>query len=128
MTGGWLGFIIVGLLAGLLAGAILISEFNQPVWVGFVVLLLIMAIAICGGLWYYNSTASGRRALVDEKSNLAQGLERTIVVYTADGHELARYEGRIDIAAEKDYVKFDFDGKRYIYYNCFVETIAELPR
>ncbi len=23
------------------------------------------------------------------------------------------------------YVKFDFDGKRYIYYNCFVETIAE---
>lgn len=23
------------------------------------------------------------------------------------------------------YVKFDYDGKRYVYYNCFVETIAD---
>lgn len=25
-----------------------------------------------------------------------------------------------------EYVKFDFDGKRYIYYNCFVESIADI--
>ena len=24
------------------------------------------------------------------------------------------------------YIKFDFDGKRYIYYNCFVESIADI--
>ena len=24
------------------------------------------------------------------------------------------------------YVKFDFNGKRYIYYNCFVESIADI--
>lgn len=26
------------------------------------------------------------------------------------------------------YVLFDFDGKRYTYYNCFIESIAEIGR
>lgn len=54
-------------------------------------------------------------------------MQRTITVYTADGKELATYKGKIDID-ENDggYIKFDFDGKRYIYYNCFVESIADI--
>lgn len=41
--------------------------------------------------------------------------------------ELATYEGKIDIETnDGGYVKFDFDGKRYIYYNCFVESIADI--
>lgn len=49
------------------------------------------------------------------------GMQRTITVYTADGKELATYEGKIDIDTnDGGYVKFDFNGKRYIYYNCFV--------
>lgn len=32
-----------------------------------------------------------------------------------------------DIATnDGGYVKFDFNGKRYIYYNCFVESIADI--
>lgn len=55
------------------------------------------------------------------------GMQRTITVYTADGKELATYEGKIDIDTnEGGYVKFDFNGKRYMYYNCFVESIADI--
>ena len=53
------------------------------------------------------------------------GLDRTINVYTANGDLLASYTGKIDLeATEGGYVKFDFEGKHYIYYNCFVESIA----
>lgn len=78
-------------------------------------------------LWYFGNTASGQRALVDQKSDLNNGLERTITVYTADGKVLAQYTGEIDIEGnDGGYVLFDFDGKRYTYYNCFVESVAEI--
>lgn len=39
----------------------------------------------------------------------------------------AKYKGKIDIEANQGgYIKFDYKGKRYIYYNCFVESIGEL--
>ena len=61
------------------------------------------------------------------KSDFGNGLERTINVYTADGEIIASYSGKIDIETnDGGYVKFDLDGKRYIYYNCFVETIADI--
>lgn len=67
-----------------------------------------------------------RRWLVDVKSS-STGLERVINVYTADGRIIATYEGIIDIKGSGgSEVKFDFDGKRYIYYNCYVETIANI--
>ncbi len=54
-------------------------------------------------------------------------MQRTIKVYTANGDLLAEYEGKIDLSSnEGGYVKFDYDGKRYIYYNCFVESIADI--
>lgn len=71
--------------------------------------------------------ASCERGWVDFKSDIGGGLNRTINVYTADGELLAQYKGRIDLEmTEGGYVKFDFNGKRYIYYNCFVESIADI--
>lgn len=69
--------------------------------------------------------ASWDRATTDFKSEMSGGLERVINVYTADGELIATYEGKIDIEEGDSSVKFDLNGKRYIYYNCFVETIAE---
>lgn len=70
--------------------------------------------------------ASMSRSWTDFKSDLNGGLNRTITVYTANGDIIAQYQGKIDIATnDGGYVKFDFNGKRYIYYNCFVETIAD---
>ena len=71
--------------------------------------------------------ASCDRAWVDLKSDVGNGLNRTINVYTANGDLIAQYTGKIDLEmTEGGYVKFDFQGKRYIYYNCFVESIADI--
>lgn len=91
------------------------------------VTVLVVAGILAGMLWFFSHTASGRRAMVDQKSDFNNGIERTITVYTADGKEIASYSGKIDISSADGYVKFDFNGKRYIYYNCFVESIAEIP-
>lgn len=85
-------------------------------------LAAVLMIAVLGGC-----TESGKRALVDMKSEYLGGLDRTVTVYTADGEVIASYSGKIDIeSSAAGYVKFDFEGKRYIYYNCFVETIADI--
>lgn len=71
--------------------------------------------------------ASWDRMVTDMKSDINNGMQRTITIYTADGKKLATYEGKIDIETnDGGYVKFDFNGKRYIYYNCFVESIADI--
>lgn len=88
----------------------------------------ICAALVIIGLIVLLRTESCQREIVDLKSDFGGGLERTINVYTANGDLLATYSGKIDIdEAEGGYLKFDFDGKRYIYYNCFVETIADIP-
>ncbi len=88
--------------------------------IAIVLAVLIMAFSFVG-------CASWQRAKNDLKADICGGLNRVINVYTADGKLLATYEGKIDIDTnDGGYVKFDFNGKRYIYYNCFVETIAEL--
>lgn len=70
------------------------------------------------------SCSSLERAKKDMESDFGGGLNRIVTVYTADGEVLKTYKGKIDIAAtEGGYVKFDFDGKRIMYYNCYVEVI-----
>lgn len=70
--------------------------------------------------------ASLDRAMTDVKSEVGNGLERTINIYTLTGEPIATYKGKIDIeVSEGGKVKFDHNGKRYIYYNCTIETIAD---
>ena len=89
----------------------------------------IIGVVILGfviGYFIFNSQGCQRK-VVDLKSNFGGGLDRIINVYTADGKKLATYSGKIDIKeSEGGYVKFDYDDKRYIYYNCFVESIADI--
>lgn len=126
--GGWFPFIIFALFIGgacLFIAADTTSSSGQLLAV-LIAIILIVAL-LFGMKWYFNNTASGQRALTDQKSELANGLERTINVYTANGDLIASYNGKIDIDTnDGGYVKFDFEGKRYVYYNCFVETIAEI--
>lgn len=83
-----------------------------------------MAVMLALGM---TGCASWDRMVTDVKSDFAGGMQRTIKVYTANGDLLAEYEGKIDLESnEGGYVKFDYDGKRYIYYNCFVESIADI--
>jgi len=126
--GGW---IVFGILAFFIAGCSLYVFCECSGKTGRIVSVLVGVILIAALLfglrWYFSNTASGQRAMIDQKSNLDGGIERTVTVYTANGDVIAQYQGKIDIAAnDGGYIKFDFDGKRYIYYNCFVETIADI--
>lgn len=63
--------------------------------------------------------------MVSQKSELNNGMQRTVTIFTANGDIIAQYTGEIDIQGnDGGYVLFDFEGKRYTYYNCFVESIA----
>lgn len=87
-----------------------------------------IAAILCGALLAVNlvGCASWDRAVTDMKSDIGGGLNRTIKVYTANGDLMAEYSGKIDLSMnDGGYVKFDYNGKRYIYYNCFIESIAD---
>ena len=88
------------------------------------ILAIVLGLTLC---FEMTGCASWERSVTDFKSDINGGMQRTIAVYTADGKELATYEGKIDLSTnDGGYVKFDLDGKRYIYYNCFVESIADI--
>lgn len=89
------------------------------------IIVVLMSVLIMG--FTLTGCASWDRMITDIKSDVGNGLNRTIKVYTANGELLAEYQGKIDIEmSEGGYVKFDLNGKRYIYYNCFIETIADI--
>ena len=124
------GLILLGLIVAMVfAIAFIISlDFSKSgKAISFIIAGFISFIALVGMLWYFNCTADGQRQIVDQRSNLSNGLDRVVTVYTADGDVIAKYEGQIDIEAnDGGYIKFDFEGKRYMYYNCFVESIADI--
>lgn len=123
----WIGVIVLDACIIFMAGFILYDTYSFAAKIiGTLVTIAICVAIILGFHWYYANTATGQRAMIDQKSNLQNGIERIVTVYTADGKQLAQYKGKIDISDNDGYVKFDFDGKRYIYYNCFVESIADI--
>lgn len=125
--GTWIAVIILlCLIIGIAAYIMYVIDTPTATTIGTLVTIAICVATIFGFRWYYANTAAGQRAMLDQKSNLQNGIERTVTVYTADGKQLAQYKGKIDISDSDGYVKFDFDGKRYIYYNCFVESIADI--
>ena len=126
---GWILFVLFAIIiitAGLALGIDVVESAAGRIFTAIISLVLIIGL-FCGIHWYFNNTASGQRALTDQKSELANGLNRTVTVYTADGNVIAQYKGIIDIEGnDGGYVLFDFEGKRYTYYNCFVESIADI--
>lgn len=125
---GWVLFTLFALIIGAFAvGAFMAFDSVAAKSISVIVGVVLVFALLFGMFWYFNNTASGQRALFDQKSNFNNGIERTVTVYTANGEVIAQYTGKIDIETnDGGYVKFDFEGKRYIYYNCFIETIAEI--
>ena len=125
---GWFSFALFAFIIGAFAVGAFMAFDSVAAKIASVIVGIVLIFALLFGmLWYFNNTASGQRELLDQKSNFNNGIERTVTVYTANGEVIAQYTGKIDIDInDGGYVKFDFDGKRYIYYNCFIETTAEI--
>ena len=125
---GWIIFAIIAvlLILGAICGAVLCENIAARIMVPILCALATIGLLV-GMLWYFGNTASGQRAMVDQQSDLGNGLDRIVRVYTANGDIIAEFEGTIDIEGnDGGYVLFDYEGKRYTYYNCFVESIAEI--
>lgn len=125
---GWIMFALIAvfLVFAAVCGAVLCENIAARITIPVICVLATIGLLI-GMLWYFGNTASGQRAITDQKSDFENGLERVIRVYTADGNIIAEYEGIIDIEGnDGGYILFDYQGKRYTYYNCFVESIAEI--
>ena len=124
---GWVLFSVIVVMAFAIAFIVSLDFNKSGKAISFIIAGFVSLIALGGMLWYFNCTADGQRQIVDQRSNLSNGLDRVVTVYTADGDVIAQYEGQIDIEAnDGGYIKFDFEGKRYMYYNCFVESIADI--
>lgn len=123
---GWVLFALFAFIIGAFAaGAFMLFDSVAAKSISVIVGVILIFALLLGMFWYFDNTASGQRALLDQKSDFNNGIERTVTVYTANGEVIAQYTGKIDIDTnDGGYVKFDFEGKRYIYYNCFIETIA----
>lgn len=125
---GWILFAVFAgcLIFGAVCGAVLCENIAARITIPIICVLATIGLLI-GMLWYFGNTASGQRAMVDQQSDLGNGLNRIVRVYTANGDIIAEFEGKIDIEGnDGGYVLFDYEGKRYTYYNCFVESIAEI--
>lgn len=98
----WFGLGANSLKAGLVTGAI-----------GF----LISIISLMVLLWYFNSTASGARAVKTQLSNFNNGINRKVTVYDATGNILQTYEGKFDVEYDDDRILFDDEkGLRHVIY------------
>ena len=127
--GGWFIFGVLAIFVVILgyAGCLWFEDSALGKALSSLLAVCIIIGVFFGIRWYFTNTASGQRALVDQRAELNSGLERTITIYTADGNQIAQYTGKIDIEDNQGgYLLFDFEGKRYTYYNCFVESIAEI--
>lgn len=91
------------------------------------VVLLVWAGAFITFKWYYDSTASGMRAMKDQQSNLNQGLNRQIIITAEDGREIYHYKGKCDIETQDRYILFEGeDGLcRTIYWGITDTIIIE---
>lgn len=125
MTIGYIVFVVVLALVGI--GISIFAFWNQEVKLGVIILLvalLVVGIAIGGGLWYYNNTANGIRALKDQESNLNNGIKREIIITAEDGREIYYYCGKCDIETNNSYIIFeDEDGHRQMIYWGVTDTI-----
>lgn len=83
-------------------------------------------VAIAAMIYACSQTQGMKRLGKDVKSNWTGGLQRTVTVYNANGEVMKTYKGKIDLErTEGGIVKFDLNGQRIMYYNCYVEVIEE---
>lgn len=69
------------------------------------------------GIWYYQGTEAGKRALKTQESNFNGGIKRRVTVYDVEGDPIAEYEGKFDIEYDDDRILFDDEqGLRHIIY------------
>ena len=69
------------------------------------------------GVWYFNHTEAGKRAIKTQNSDFNGGILREVKVYDAIGNEIANYQGKFDVEYDDGHILFDDEnGNRHIIY------------
>lgn len=93
---------------------------DESFYVGALTIVgIIVILALTWGLpvWYFQNTASGKRALKSQNSNFNNGIQREIIVYDIEGDVIERYSGKFDIDYSSERILFDDEeGNRHIVY------------
>ena len=80
-----------------------------------IVAVVIVVLTMCTGC------ASWRRSWKSFKSDIANGLERTVTVYDYSGEKIKSWSGKFDVSESETEVYFDNeDGKRVIIHGGIV--------
>ena len=129
--GGWIifsGSAALIMISGLLIPYVIFDGFCKEVYITIAVCGAIVVVILCGMLWYYGNTESGKRAFKTQKSDLEGGINRDVKVYDATGGLIKEYSGKFDIEYDDDRILFDDEnGKRHtIYYPTGTVIIDEV--
>ena len=126
---GWIiYFIIVGIVTFFTIVFLQESYVEKKTIVIIVVIeAALLIVLLCGMVWRYNNTESGKRAFKTQESNLSGGLNREINVYDIDGDLIRSYSGKFDVTHDDNRIMFDDEnGKRHtVYYGAGTITIDE---
>lgn len=112
---GWIIFIVI---AAIIIGFLTLcgASEDRPV-VGCMVGILFSAVLFGLMFFYFNHTASGKRAFKTQESSLNNGILRTVEVYDATGGLIKTYNGKFDVKYDSDRILFDDEnGKRHVIY------------
>ena len=127
MTVGAIVLLVILAIVGVFVSAMFITDDPKTGVIVLLVCVMIWVGAFFGFKWYYNSTASGMRALKDQQSNFNQGLNREITITAEDGREIYHYTGKCDIETQNHYILFEGDDglRRTIYWGITDTIIIE---
>ena len=122
---GWIIFILISIAIASICAVIAIN--TNMVSVLSVVTFCLCFILFLAMHWYFNNTATGRRAYKSQESNFNNGIERVVRVYDVNGKLITEYDGKFDITYDNDRILFDDqNGKRHvIYYPTGTVTVDE---
>ena len=80
-----------------------------------IILVVIMILAMCSGC------ASWQRGIKSIKSDMGNGLDRTVTVYDYNGQKIDSWSGKFDVSESENEVYFDdANGKRVIIHGGIV--------
>lgn len=88
------------------------------IYVVSIIMLVVLGIFASG-------CASCERDWKSCQSEINGGLERIVIVYNLNGEEMARYEGKLDLATADGCIQFEYNGKRIVWYNAIVSIIEK---
>ena len=122
---GWVIYILISIVITIICTLIAIE--TNMVRVLSIVTFCLCLVLFLAMHWYFNNTATGRRAYKSQKSNFNNGIERVVRVYDVNGQLITEYDGKFDITYDNDRILFDDqNGKRHIiYYPTGTVTVDE---